>query len=988
MKKFFSLICTISALLLRGQVAGAQSSEPFNPFSAFKASAEVWAMSKYGDAKPSLYTGAMHYSVPIYTYQDPDFTLPVSLEYNFDGYRPGQHSGTVGLGWNLSYGGVITREVRGLPDDDSVFGPADRQMKGFYYTVADPSEYISDTLGTTLRSSIYCNTICTPTPTLEMAHNINPFAHVPVYIETRPEGGVPKPYDINSYDLTPDIYHFSIPGHSGDFMFMPDGSIRVFNSDLPYGEVKVEFSPYSGGIRQSGAPYWCSFCITTGDGTKYVFGGRIDNTDYSSSASSKAPLGIPSVSATAFHLDRVIAPNGRELEFRYQGAKQLSVSGSVSYTPDYSGDTYSAPSDTVYSKSYSFFCVPDEIRVDGDVLISFSYATKTHDECGAAYFDATHPGVVPSSIYGITTSSAKRLSSVVVYNNDGDLVDRAYLTQSYASSGTPKMFLDAVSTLRGGRHTFEYDRNRTFPKNDRPETDHWGFWNGRYLSDLRTIVTFSGSRYNQMTGTQKEPDVAYARTGAMTQITYPSGGTTEIEYEAHAAESGLDEEGQIYSPAGSATFPVGGVRVCRTINRTDASAPGDTTAFIYSNGFLYHMPRYLFSFEMYYNNAVLGSGGVAFSTIVTSYNADCDYSVSRDENIGYASVTTTYPDGSRTITEFSNYGSGTQDLFFDEDNHFPYTYRPKRGVLSNIDYIGDQITPGTAPYIALPYVDRRNMRGRVLCETTKDASGATVRETQSEYAADAVYLERMWWNDLEQYDFSPWTCDSPMLKRQTVTDYADDGTSLTTVRLMRYNSYGQVSSEKQTSPQCPADTVNTYYVYYHEPWDAVPHFGLPGALRAAVRTRTAEGIEYLVMGMQSEYSTPLVHIQPSSNTVYRFVWPHPVNGEAHARAAYHLGVPEQTAFTRDSLFRITRADLPGGAWVEYDWDGNNIVQVRENANGNATSYQWKDLVGVTEITAPSGQTEGADYDSRNRLWRRMDTAGRVTESYQYKLKNE
>ena len=62
--------------------------------------------------------------------------------------------------------------------------------------------------------------------------------------------------------------------------------------------------------------------------------------------------------------------------------------------------------------------------------------------------------------------------------------------------------------------------------------------------------------------------------------------------------------------------------------------------------------------------------------------------------------------------------------------------------------------------------------------------------------------------------------------------------------------------------------------------------------------------------------------------------------------------------------------------------------MRENAPGNATSYQWKDLVGVTEITAPSGQTEGADYDSRNRLWRRRDTAGRVTESYQYKLKNE
>ena len=986
MKKYY-LLFALSALLLRGPVAGAQSSEPFNPFSAFKASAETWAMSKYGDAKPSLYTGAMHYSVPIYTYQDPDFTLPVSLEYNFDGYRPSQHSGTVGLGWNLSCGGVITREVRGLPDDDCVYGPADRQMKGFYYTVNTPSEYVSDTLGSNLWWSIYCNTICTPTPTVDMARGINPFAHVPVYVKTRFIGGVPEPVDITSYDLTPDIYHFSIPGHSGDFMFMPDGSIRVFGGDLPHGEVKVEFTPYSGGIRWPGDPYWCSFCITTGDGTKYIFGGRIDNTDYSSSASTQSVVAIPSVSTTAFHLDRIVAPNGRVMEFRYQSAKQLSVSGSRSYTPDRSGGTYHKASETVYSKSFSYFCLPDEVRVDGDVLISFGYAAKTQDECAATYFDASQPSVVPLSINGITTGTAKRLSSVTVYNKDGALVDRADLTQTFASSGTPKMFLDAVSTLRGGRHAFGYDRTRAFPANDRQETDHWGFWNGTYLADLRTIVTFSGSRYSQMTGTQKNPDILYASAGAMTTITYPAGGSTEIEYEGHTAERGLDEEGQLYPTFGTATIPVGGVRVKRTINRTDASAPGDTTAYSYTGGFLYHMPRYLFSFAMTYCSVGLGDPDVDYYTVITGFNSDCDYSVSRDENIGYGTVTTTYPDGSRTVTEFSGYGNGTQDLFLDENDHFPYTYMSKRGVLSSIDFINEQTASGTSPYIAVPYVDRRNMRGRVVRETTKDASGAYVRDVQNEYTADSVYLERLWWNDLAQFDCTTWTCESPLLSRETVTDYADDGTSLVTVKQLAYNSFGQVSSERRTSPQCPADTVSTYYIYYHDRWDSSPRFGLPGALRAAARTRTVDGNEYIVMGQQFDYAEPLVHIQPSRTILYRF-GTYPVIDEGHARVAYNLGSPEQTDYTRDTLFRVTRADLPGGAWVEYDWDGNDIIRVRQNDGGNETRYSWKPLVGVTEITAPSGQKESADYDNRNRLWRRKDTAGRVTESYQYKLKNE
>mgnify|MGYP003436167545 CR=1 FL=1 len=33
---------------------------------------------------PSLYTGAMRYSLPLYAYSDPDFNIPISLEYNYD----------------------------------------------------------------------------------------------------------------------------------------------------------------------------------------------------------------------------------------------------------------------------------------------------------------------------------------------------------------------------------------------------------------------------------------------------------------------------------------------------------------------------------------------------------------------------------------------------------------------------------------------------------------------------------------------------------------------------------------------------------------------------------------------------------------------------------------------------------------------------------------------------------------------------------------
>ena len=83
------------------------------------ASPQAWAMNRYGNESIDLYTGTVGVSLPVYTYSDDDFTIPVSINYSSDGYRPNIQSGPLGLGWNLSLGGAITREVRGIPDDDS-----------------------------------------------------------------------------------------------------------------------------------------------------------------------------------------------------------------------------------------------------------------------------------------------------------------------------------------------------------------------------------------------------------------------------------------------------------------------------------------------------------------------------------------------------------------------------------------------------------------------------------------------------------------------------------------------------------------------------------------------------------------------------------------------------------------------------------------------------------------------------------------------------
>ena len=62
----------------------AQSLEPFSRYGDVSASAESFTMTRHGSLTPSLYTGAMTYCVPIYTYKDEDFEIPISLDYYFD----------------------------------------------------------------------------------------------------------------------------------------------------------------------------------------------------------------------------------------------------------------------------------------------------------------------------------------------------------------------------------------------------------------------------------------------------------------------------------------------------------------------------------------------------------------------------------------------------------------------------------------------------------------------------------------------------------------------------------------------------------------------------------------------------------------------------------------------------------------------------------------------------------------------------------------
>ena len=973
-----TLLTTMLGIVTSGLLA--QSLEPFNPYSSVTPSVETYSMTKFGGLTPSLYSGAMTYSVPVFTYSDPDFTVPISLEYNFDGFRPSQHSGTVGYGWHLECGGSITREVRGFPDDDAYFGPLDRPQYGYWWSVQDGHSSVSDYFDTDVSWSTFCNTMYDPYPTLEMAKKINPFSHIPTQVEVTIVGGTLESVGNANYDMVPDIYHFSFLGHHGDFMLQSDGSFRVFNSDLPSGEIQVELLAPTA-VRYQGTLSSPAFVITTGDGTKYTFGGSIPGIEYTGSYNTASQSLVSySGSATAFRLVRIEAPNGRRVNFNYSSAKQASHRPEPYYSPAYSnGFTQASQQYRMYNSVY--YSVLESITVGTDQVVTFSYSSKTSDENASAWFDSSTPesSLTPT---GLTKApSSLMLTGISVTNRDNETVENAVLTHSFASSGTPKMFLSSVTTLRGGRHLFEYNTSgKTFPHNDTRSIDHWGWWNGQPAQDIRDIVTFSGSRYNQISGTWRDPSLFHSSAGALTVITYPTGGTTSIEYEGNSAGECLDEEGVIYTPE-SGSFPVGGVRVRKLSDRESGTANARETTYTYSDGFLFHMPRYCMQVPISYSCLAPGTASISFT--VTGYNADSDYSVSRDGIIGYGKVTATSPDGSYVETRFSSYSGSTADAY--KENEL-YDLIMKKGVISHLDRIDCGTNTSAGIYIAMPVSDRKNMRGLPLSVSVFHADGSLRKRTEYTYSSDIVSLNWIYYNNIEYFVRTHWECRSPLLSSETVRDYTGDGSSRMTLHSIERNASGQVTGESFSSTDCPGEVTRLYRRYFHESGEAGASSALKGAVHSTARTRTTGGTEYLTGGEGYAYSAPSVHTRPSSVTYYAFNTPSAVSSSVSPLDLITQGTAATASFQYDtSTYYLTRADRPGGAWSTYDWNGTHLVSKTENVAGNTTSYTWKDLVGLSGVTYPSGLSETYEYDSCNRLYRILDADGNPVTRYRYSL---
>lgn len=970
------------------------SEEPARP------SADAWEQIRYGEVTPTLYTGTVNVSIPLYTYEDPDFHLPLRLVYSSNGCRPNERCGVTGHGWTLDCGGVITREIRGVPDDcDPFYGTRGYHATFQLDTIVDPHYFYLS-------------------PEQLRPMRLNYYGPVPFF------SGVmfANQGDVNSlylYDAEPDIYHFSIPGHHGTFHLGPGGKIFVYDTDGNPADYKVEID-----MRPSVAAIWDAgnnweafrqescfngFSITTPDGYIFHFNGYTSasgassdndgsNLDLVKNAASFVEASARPYAIVAWHLSRITAPNGRSIHFTYSRNDDLRSIRPACYRIAESGNDLNYHGFPSYIQEFSqtmhYNAVPDAITPDGGCSIRFHY-DGTHNESVNGYPD-----------------SCILLDSLSVCFGGRQLKN---ITLGYYESGP---YLQDVFISGEGTFSLTYS-GTNYPTIGTKAVDHWGFYNGTQVSDFLgvTQVDTSGFQESVIPDNPREPRFSYAQQGLLARITYPTGGWSAFSYEPRDYAKArrrtwsetlfLDEYGLC-----------GGARIRQVdhFDRNGSLLASKSYSYINedgvtSSGILTYFPRYRVDYSaiMYTTYTLdlpsvylIAQGnnhmhGFLQSNNLTSYSTT---------PIEYRRIVETDTEGSKIVYHFSS--SERPDLrdWCASSDTVRYDF--------NVVAYGDDLQ--AAEHLVMPDITLQSLRGKLTKKDVyaKGAGGEILESESSDYSHDSRY-DRVMTRLIHACAETAVFVGRDTLKQQRTTRYNAGNPVIQKETGYVYNAHGQVAS--QTVEDSDGSQLRTEYTY-------VTDQARNGTDQAMLEANSIEvpwherryRNNVLIAEMVRTFYRPDPTGHPALFCTGSVIVTDPASGAVFTTSYIHDNIGRLVQLTapdgrstvqvwgHDGLYPVARIDgatlaqareaasdptlgeipLPGGL------DEALAASIRDNLPDHATLsvYRWEPFVGLNAIISPDGRTTTYQYNSNGKLRAVRNTEGDLVTEYLYSPENK
>lgn len=449
-------------------------------------SPNAFQFTTFGNIPFNGSTGAFSYSIPLIELNQNEIKLPISANYSSNGVNVDKLSGIIGIDWNLSVGGIVSRVAKGLPDD--------RATVRWY-----PQQPVN------LESSTTINGIW------EIAEGIY-------------------------RDSEPDWFSFNVNGISGNF-YLDENLNPLINSDSP---VKVEFT-----FGAENSPYgnMSTFTIIDSQGIKYIFGGS-ENFLEGNMSSRDCFVGPKDWYYSAWYLKKIITPKNQIINFTYE-ENNITYFTNTSYNLNYT-QRCEQPYH-IYNYSYSdcrYFNdmkskVISSIQFNGG-NVQFSYENNRLDGGGKKLknfklytTNNTNPLKIVSFNYEEVLSRDTFLDPNI--NTDTSLKYRTFLKDITIQSG---LYSDTKN-----RYSFEYIEKNKLPYRLSYSKDIYGFNNGtnnirpfnKNISNIFPLWDYmqqSGGTSYAIANLDVNPNNVFY--GMLNKIIYPTKGHTIIEYEANS----------------------------------------------------------------------------------------------------------------------------------------------------------------------------------------------------------------------------------------------------------------------------------------------------------------------------------------------------------------------------------------------------------------------------------------------------------------------
>lgn len=955
---------------------------------------QTWSFMKYGDTPVNMYTGTISTSIPIYTYHDDDFDLPISLAYASDGYRANTQTGIVGQGWFLNAGASITREIRNMPDESR---NNSLSINGYYY----------------YHKNVVVN------------KKLSPYQRGRQY-RTRGKSSMDEPFvylanpsaDVSSkYETEPDIFYFNFMGHKGKFQFDINRNIQVYGvENASKADFKIECFNFD-------SPGKGHFIITTNDGYKYVFGG--DGTFYDREWNNEANSVTNNV--VAWQLTRIIAPNGRKITFKYRdgdwyerGCVQ-SCRPSTRYQGAFSSELGNTNYGTALHITNTHPAYLEKIIIDNGCRISFTYTAKEAETYGYSFRST---GLLPALL---------KLSSIVVSPftaSAGQERTRCDLFYEYAM-GNKVMFLKKANLGKNGTYEMDYYglSSHTFPPHAIYGMDHWGYFNGKIMLSASGFIPqtkYETALKETIIGLERNPDEESSMLGMLTCIKYPTGGHTKYEYEGHRYSKKYSDihsftEFSILSPIGAKGELAGGVRIKRITDYSEGKECMQRE-FLYENpdstssGILLSMPRYRFVFQAaIFNMTDNSENRYIYRGVVQSLAAKS----LDDTHIGYSRVVEKRKDVGDIEYKYTDYES-----YFDDNDPSlnPLTFNSNQYIQGAMIISSDAWT--VRNLLSEP-LSRASSRGQLLSVKKRNTGWSIQTE---EY----IYLRRSPWSLTPSisniksagdvyYEMKTNTEDSPLVYKkitkmygkktpQVVEETYTYNTSAKPVKIAKTVNNGLILSERRQYIEDMSKLTDAEQIMKDS-------FQVGVAIKTLQTVqKSPEDKEYVVKGIHSVFSryenTAFSQLEEVRETELEdpVEWNgfdldysySPLRNDQYDSNGNVLQQTDEKGLTTTYLWgynhlhlvavihNATIAEVENIVGGTDDFadsivpDFNKIKLLRESlTQAHISSYAYQPLIGMTERTDARGVTTYYEYDSEGRLTCIKGNDKKVVNRYEY-----